>query len=613
MESADSITLELLRQIGCQIDKSITSCEGLSSELFCHCCAVALNHINSELGLPTDLQKSGLKQWSLWAKLSDAMIKVGFKDECRPSDFNEPSALDARKFFNFLLTKQPRAEKVESRVESKNQLMFQIKSVILREFRRPWEPPNIQGNNPINYKEEHFNKPFPSLSPQNEAKYWNMVNSKYPKIKDNMKEQAKTVVQRALADAGFKNLFDRTNDTIPLGIIQMMKGGKSKWKQSQKLKGSKKGEQDKDQKQDENEEDGKYNEKEEDDISILNRLRQEAEETLQTLIKAAEQLNQQRERIKEMTENVDIREMEKQIGLKESKMLQLLVQMLPNYEESLETLKELNQKISERIKKLGNGFEKERGEYVKEFRRMWESRKGERGRVQTLEEQLNNVREQMQSLTEDAKSKISQIEELRDLEKDMDEKNQQQSSSSQSEKDSEKKDKSHWKGSRKDYIEKIGEIYNSHNAQKKEIERISIEITSIAGEIKLSEEKLDRVFREVDELVYQAARQETKQSKEAMTKEGEKKDSFTKQTYQNVIEIHKNYNELLYIAQSSGRISNQSIDTQARIDEQKQSNTLTKKQKIEKELAEIIKSNEELETQLKQNQDEEEEGGEDNS
>jgi hypothetical protein len=77
MENADEIMIITLRQVGCNIDETITSFKNFTPEIFMPVCSMVLNNIDPSSDLPTYVPGTGGEKF-VHAKNITKALKVPF-------------------------------------------------------------------------------------------------------------------------------------------------------------------------------------------------------------------------------------------------------------------------------------------------------------------------------------------------------------------------------------------------------------------------------------------------------------------------------------------------------------------------------------------------------
>ena len=88
-----------------------------------------------------------------------------------------------------------------------------------------------------------------------------------------------------------------------------------------------------------------------------------------------------------------------------------------------------------------------------------------------------------------------------------------------------------------------------------------------------AEQRLDRVFHEADELIFQAANNPDTRID---------KDGAAKQIYEGLVKIHQNYHRLATAYEELGKYENLKLDMTDRIEDQAQYDTEKKMEKLKK-------------------------------
>ncbi|KAL6439869.1 hypothetical protein ACFW04_004116 [Cataglyphis niger] len=142
MEEIDNIIIHSLRQIGCDIEESITNLSGFNTELVVEATVRCLEAIRPGLGLSTILPVNMAARFRLGATLAQTCTELGYRGDIGYQTFLYNSEADLRRVFMFLIEKLPKeSEKTVNESVSKVALLEKsVASAISQGLSIPWLP-----------------------------------------------------------------------------------------------------------------------------------------------------------------------------------------------------------------------------------------------------------------------------------------------------------------------------------------------------------------------------------------------------------------------------------------------------------------------------------------
>ncbi|XP_032683563.1 coiled-coil domain-containing protein 22 homolog [Odontomachus brunneus] len=142
MEEIDNIIIHSLRQIGCDIEESVTNLSGFNTELVVEATVRCLEAIRPGLGLSTVLPVNMAARFRLGATLAQTCTELGYRGDIGYQTFLYNSEADLRKVFMFLIEKLPKeSEKTVNESISKTALLEKsVASAISQGLSIPWLP-----------------------------------------------------------------------------------------------------------------------------------------------------------------------------------------------------------------------------------------------------------------------------------------------------------------------------------------------------------------------------------------------------------------------------------------------------------------------------------------
>ncbi|KAG7203758.1 hypothetical protein KM043_013782 [Ampulex compressa] len=142
MEEVDNIIIHSLRQIGCDIDESITNLSGFNTELVVEATIRCIDAIRPGVGLSTTLPPNMAARFRLGAMLAQVCMDLGYRGDIGYQTFLYSSEVDLRKVLMFLIEKLPKeSDKTVNEPVSKVALLEKsIASAISHSLSVPWLP-----------------------------------------------------------------------------------------------------------------------------------------------------------------------------------------------------------------------------------------------------------------------------------------------------------------------------------------------------------------------------------------------------------------------------------------------------------------------------------------
>ncbi|XP_072745612.1 coiled-coil domain-containing protein 22 homolog [Anoplolepis gracilipes] len=142
MEEIDNIIIHSLRQIGCDIEESVTNLSGFNTELVVEATVRCLEAIRPGLGLSTVLPVNMAARFRLGATLAQTCTELGYRGDIGYQTFLYNSEADLRRVFMFLIEKLPKeSEKTVNESVSKVALLEKsVASAISQGLSIPWLP-----------------------------------------------------------------------------------------------------------------------------------------------------------------------------------------------------------------------------------------------------------------------------------------------------------------------------------------------------------------------------------------------------------------------------------------------------------------------------------------
>ncbi|KAJ6648734.1 Coiled-coil domain-containing protein 22 like [Pseudolycoriella hygida] len=108
MEEIEEMIIHSLRQIGCDIDDTITNLSDFSPEKIFETVSKCLLSIKSTLELPSSLPPSMAQRFGVATKLSEACVSIGFRGDIGYQTFLYSNIIELRRVFMFLIERLPK-------------------------------------------------------------------------------------------------------------------------------------------------------------------------------------------------------------------------------------------------------------------------------------------------------------------------------------------------------------------------------------------------------------------------------------------------------------------------------------------------------------------------
>uniref|UniRef100_H2Z6Y1 Coiled-coil domain-containing protein 22 n=1 Tax=Ciona savignyi TaxID=51511 RepID=H2Z6Y1_CIOSA len=246
--------------------------------------------------------------------------------------------------------------------------------------------------------------------------------------------------------------------------------------------------------------------------------------------------------------------------IKQVKLKEKTLKLLPNAEENMEKLKAMVDASSQRLVELGKLWEEKRIPLVAEIRRLKQSKTETEFDAERKVEEIRLLRSRMKDVSEETKQKDQLIKQLK------------------TELDSVKRDIS-----RQSYTRRILEIVASIHKQKQEIQRVIEDVKLVQKTMNKLKGRANRTFSAADEVIFRDAKQ----------------DEGSKQAYKYLVSLHDNCAALLKTVEETGLIMREIRDLEGQIDIEIGKNAEENLEKILKDYKEVKRENAEMIKKLK--------------
>ncbi|KAL5460593.1 hypothetical protein EMCRGX_G034048 [Ephydatia muelleri] len=229
--------------------------------------------------------------------------------------------------------------------------------------------------------------------------------------------------------------------------------------------------------------------------------------------------------------------------------------LLPNADENIAKLQELNQSSADKLEKLAGKWEEIRAPLVARYRDLKDKNKNQSVATALLLEEMKGMRERMKQVADETRAKDDLYKQLvaeyGRMTKDL---------------------------NRGAYTRRISEILSNIRRQKEDIEKILVDTRAVQKEINQLSGKLDRLFTVTDEQVFKDA----------------KKDEARRAAYKLLASLRENCDQLVEAIKENSLIRREQRDLEEEIDKETSKKVAANLEKISADLEEMKKENAQL-------------------
>lgn len=245
--------------------------------------------------------------------------------------------------------------------------------------------------------------------------------------------------------------------------------------------------------------------------------------------------------------------------------------LLPEADANIAQLQQLADKASERLLDLATEWEKHRVPLVTELRKLMDMQHEAQGESRTKLDDIKKMRAEMKRLIDEIRQKDERYKQLLELFKSMP-----------------------GDMSRSSYTRRILEIVKNVKKQKVDMNKVLEETRQLQKEINSVSETLDRSFAVAEEMIYQDAKKENKESKGA---------TMRKQAYKHLVAINENFKKYVKTIEEMGATANSILNLEAKIEQVQSRTSSLNMERVEADLKQIRTDNARLMSRIKEVQE----------
>ncbi|XP_050452818.1 coiled-coil domain-containing protein 22 homolog [Cataglyphis hispanica] len=576
MEEIDNIIIHSLRQIGCDIEESITNLSGFNTELVVEATVRCLEAIRPGLGLSTVLPVNMAARFRLGATLAQTCTELGYRGDIGYQTFLYNSEADLRRVFMFLIEKLPKeSEKTVNESVSKVALLEKsVASAISQGLSIPWLPHYChkkgirnKGRASIPYVSVNIEIPVPNMGDDYKDYYMRYLQP----VPDQMQNISCFLPSMISYNA-------RALNASSIDIMERISWLNSQ--QSEKIAHS-----------------NEHNiVKELSKFSLENKIQTSADSQVEPEFATHSVLSEQEtlenkakqeveiENMKAECDNlrINIEEMQNEIkklttklahatitGQNEEKELKMneaqkkikakAYELLQDGPENIKKLECAIEISTNKLINLANQWEKHRVPLIMKYRQEREKHSTKANASQKKLDEIKLLKEKEKELQEECRNKDQQhsqlVAEIQKLPKEV---------------------------NRSAYTQRILEIINNVRKQRDEISKVLADTREIQKEINTLTGRLERSFTVVDELIFRDAR----------TNEASRK------AYKLLATLHSDCNELVSLVEETGATIREIRDLEEQIDSESAKNVGANLERITADLKQMKQETAALTAQL---------------
>ena len=233
-----------------------------------------------------------------------------------------------------------------------------------------------------------------------------------------------------------------------------------------------------------------------------------------------------------------------------------------SYEEGVENadkLDEVIQAMLARIQQSAETWEKQRQELYEELRRLSDTMSSSQIEMEKETRKMHELKELMRECAAESQLKDSTLLQLKE------------------EYENVNKD-----AQRTSYTKRIMEILANIQKQKKEIERVLVDMRQLQKEINQLEGKVGRIFSLADEKIFKAA----------------KKDESLRNLYKKIVALHSTFGNIIQTIEQIGSIERYTKDLEDQIEDEKAKEVGSNLKSMQKDYQLLVQENEEMQKKL---------------
>ncbi|KAK0162632.1 hypothetical protein PV327_006395 [Microctonus hyperodae] len=588
MEEVDNIIIHSLRQIGCDIDDSVTNLSEFNTDLVVEATIKCLEIIQPDIEISKIVPTNMAARFRLCGSLAQACLELGYRGDIGYQTFLYSSETDLRCVFIFLIEKLPKEDdkKTNESISKLDELEKSIAAILSKQLSAHWLPHYCHRETNgchirMPYKSQELGVPLLDKEKEFEEYY-----TKHQLLKANQLTNydllLPSIISRNALSPHYKsmdilerlewlnNQSKNNNDAIntPLNNLQDLRL-MSRFSLNERLQEQKKS--------DEICENDDAKQKKMDKVSIISsdvspiKATKELQNFEIEQVKAeCEQLrmniNSYQKETKELTIHLSqfaVRQQEKENELKilkdRKKIKRRTHDLLDDSDNNVEKLEAAIETEKNKIINLANQWEEYRTPLIKKYRDEREKYSQKANTSQKKLDEFRQMKEKERELSAECQIKDQQYEQLLlEVQKQSKEVN------------------------RSAYTQRILEIINNVRKQKNEIDKILGDTREIQKEINMLTGKLERSFTVVDELIF----------RDAKTSEASRK------AYKLLATLHSDCSELVTLVEETGTTLREIRDLEEQIDTESAKNIEANLQRITADLEQMRQETASLVAQL---------------
>ncbi|XP_031838393.1 coiled-coil domain-containing protein 22 homolog isoform X2 [Nomia melanderi] len=575
MEEVDNIIIHSLRQIGCDIEESITNLADFTTELVVESTIKCLDIIRPGLGVSTVLPVNMAARFRLGATLAQACSDLGYKGDIGYQTFLYSSEADLRRVFMFLIEKLPKEHDKTLNEPISNIALLEksIAAAISQGLSAPWLPhychikgfrnrgrasvPYVSVNlevPTINSEEEyqdyciHYLQPVPKQV-QNQQSFLPSLISYNEKVLHtqsinildrinwlNKVHNEKVTDVNASSEVGEINRIT-IKETMPTTKSQVKDENTSEpiLQKQETLTQVKKQELE------------------------VEKIKVECESLRSNMEELQDEIKKLSTGITQITINYQNEEKELRINEEQKKIKVRIYDLLEDGEENIKKLEIAIEATTNKLISLGNQWEKHRVPLIQKYRQEREKHSTKASASQKKLDEIKLSKEKERELQEECRNKDQQysqlVTEVQKLPKEV---------------------------NRSAYTQRILEIINNVRKQKDDINKVLADTREIQKEINTLTGRVERSFTVVDELIFRDAR----------TNEASRK------AYKLLATLHSDCSELVNLVEETGATIREIRDLEEQIDSESTKNVGANLERITADLKQMKQETAALTAQL---------------
>ncbi|XP_058788633.1 coiled-coil domain-containing protein 22 homolog [Phymastichus coffea] len=576
MEEVDNIIIHSLRQIGCDVNDSITNLAGFNTELVIEATVKCLEIIKPGQGLNPILPTNMAARFRMGAALAQCCQELGYKGDIGYQTFLYNAEADLRRVFMFLIEKLPKeSDKIISEPATKSaQLEKLVSAAIAAQISVPWLPYYCHKKRSkcdirikIPFTAIRLNDPPSDCSDEYQhyaVKYKKSFLEQIPHVKylvpsvidlNNRIQNKSSLTTEEKIEWLNSGEYDKKidlpkSDSYSLSRLMSninLKETKDNGESIEKAEVQKE-----EVKEEETEEPVKQEKSIEELKAEYERLKVTRKELQAEVKKLFSELAVAK--LEEQKEIEKFEEFEEQSRIK-LKALELL----EGGEENIQKLQESIEAQSNKLISLANQWEEHRLPLIERYRDEREKYSSKASASQKKLDELRLLKKKEKELLEECRSKDQQyaqlVAEVQKLPKEV---------------------------NRAAYTQRILEIINNVRKQKDEINKILGDTREIQKEINTLTGRVERSFAVVDELIF----------RDALTNETSRK------AYKLLATLHSDGSEIISLVEETGAIVREIRDLEEQVDSENAKNIGANLERITADLAQMRKETAALKAQL---------------